>query len=265
MNKTTPKWMDILPASSDRLSFEQLRNFKQFYSHINTHDMASAPPNIQRAYRAFRFLYFFALILIDEGRFPSLNRCWDDLRTRYSKLPIFDDAVFIESWIFMDFPITPDGRTVLEEFADFCASNPDAMTEFSPFIEAGRSSRLGLYQERVSTARTTKYKELFTDRVISTVQSVPDYVPGEVFLGRIFEFGGDRFLLGDPKNWPPSYERSLFDMVYDRLPGEANSTTEARYVKFMKLAGPYWMSCVCGNEDDEILRPDHWKSYHTVS
>lgn len=251
-----------LPTSSERLDFDQLRNFKQFYSHINTNDMAAAPPNIRRAYRAFRFVYFFALILIDEARFPALNHSWKDLRARFSKHPIFDDAVFIESWLFLDFPISPDGRTVLDEFADYCAATPDALNEFSPFIEAAKKSRLGLYQEKISTTRTTKYKELFTDRVLSTLRSVPDYVPGEIFLGRIIEFGGDRFLLGDPKNWPP---QALFDLVYDRLPRNAESTTSEQYEKFMKLAGPYWMSCVSGSDDDEILSPDHWKSYHVLS
>ena len=43
VNKTGPKWMEILPTRSDRLSFDQLRDFKQFYGHINTLDMAAAP------------------------------------------------------------------------------------------------------------------------------------------------------------------------------------------------------------------------------
>lgn len=255
--------MDVLPVDSGKLSFEELRNFKRFYELIQVEDM-TAPLSVKRAYRAFRFLYFFGSILIHEGRYPALNRCWSDLRARYAHLPVFDDGVFLESWIFIDFPLDRSGRTVLDTFAEFCADSPDAMAEFAPFITTAKTSRLGLYQEVLSTSRTTKYRELFTGKVLSTLRSVPEYEPGEIFLGRIVESGSDRFLLGDPKNWPSAHRATIMSMVEGRLAVVPGSSTAEKYEQFMKLAGPYWMSCVCGGYDDDVLSPTHWRSYHSA-
>ena len=36
---------------------------------------------------------------------------------------------------------------------------------------------------------------------------------------------------------------------------------EVQYGKFMKLAGPYWMSCVTKNDAIPILAPDHYLTY----
>ena len=30
-----------------------------------------------------------------------------------------------------------------------------------------------------------------------------------------------------------------------------------QYETFMRLAGPYWMSCVCSDQDAPVLAPDH--------
>lgn len=259
-----PKWMDILPVSPDKLSFEELRNFKWFYDHIEMKDM-TAPVTVTSAYRAFRILYFFACALIHEKRYPSLNRCWDDLRARFAHSPVFDDGVFLESWIFIDFPLDLSGRTVLDEFAAFCASTPEAMAACGAFIESAKRSRLGLHQEIISTSRTTKYKELLTGTVTSTLRSVPHYEHGEIFLGRIIESGGDRFLLGDPKNWPAKHRDMIIDMIEDRLFDMPGSTRTEKYERFMRLAGPYWMSCVCGGYNDEVLSPAHMKSYYVAS
>jgi hypothetical protein len=254
--------MDILPVEADRLSFGDLRNFKRFYELIRADDIA-APTTVKRVYRAFRFLHFFGAALIQEGRHPALNRCWEDLRERFGDLPMFDDGIFIESWIFMDFPLDTTGRTVLDEFAAFCASAaPDVMVEIGPFIESAKRSRLGLHQETMSTGRLTKYKELFTGNVVSTLRSVPDYEPGEIFLGRIIQSGNDRFLLGDPKNWPATHREALLSTVSNRLLVVPGSSIAEQYEQFMKLSGPYWMSCVSGDFDDEILDPDHWRDYH---
>lgn len=35
----------------------------------------------------------------------------------------------------------------------------------------------------------------------------------------------------------------------------------AQYESFMKLAGPYWMSCVTTNDEAPILPPDHYRTY----
>jgi hypothetical protein len=35
----------------------------------------------------------------------------------------------------------------------------------------------------------------------------------------------------------------------------------AQYETFMKLAGPYWMSCVTKNDAVPILDPGHYRAY----
>ncbi len=256
-----PKWMEILPVAPEKLSLEELRSFRQFYDFIQMKDM-TAPATVTAAYRAFRFLYFYGAILLHERRYASLNRCWDDLRARFSRFPAFEDGVFLESWIFIDFPLDLTGRTVLDEFAAFCSSIPEAQAELGSFIENARRSRLGLHQEIISTGRTTKYRELITGKVTSTLRSVPEYEHGEIFLGRIIASGSDRFLLGDPKCFPPTKLDSLTSMVSRRLEGVPGDTIVEKYEFFMKHAGPYWMSCVCGEYDDEVLAPNHFRAYY---
>jgi hypothetical protein len=40
-----------------------------------------------------------------------------------------------------------------------------------------------------------------------------------------------------------------------------HGTEVAQYTAFMKLAGPYWMSCVTKDDDIPILDPDHYRTY----
>ncbi len=263
MRNSAPDWMKILPVSANKLSFNELRNFKEFHGLMNGHDLADdAPESVKYAHRSFRFLYMFAMALIHEKRFPALNRCWDDLRSRYSHESIFEDGVAAESWIFFNFPITKDRRTVLDEFEDFAQTKCENATNVIPFIKAARTSRLGLYEETLSTSRVTKFRELFTDQVISTIRSVPDYRPGEIFLGRIIEMGSDRFLFGDPTGFPGERKQSLIFMVTNKMAayGTADSLEE-NYEQFMRLSGPYWMSVISDDENGEILTPDHWMRY----
>lgn len=261
--------MSVLPVDPSRLSLKELKNFKDFYGLINMEDMREAPPAVRYFYRSFRFLYFFAMILIDERKFPALNKCWDDLRSRYSHMEIFEDGVFLESWIFFDLPITEDGRTLLDEY-EASMRDSEVLAESQPFIQATRTSRFGLYQEILSTSKITKFKELFTNRVISTLRSVPEYNPYEIFLCRIIQFGEDQFLLGDPKCFPSDRRQALINMVTDRILDlgytdpefDRHLPLEDLYGKFMKIAGPYWMSVVCEDHDAEILQPNHYKKYY---
>ncbi len=263
MQHAIPDWMKLLPVSADKLDFNELRNFKAFHELINCHDLADdVPKSVKYAFRSFRFLYLFAVSLIDKKQFPTLNRCWDDLRERFSDDCVFEDGVVAESWIFFNFPINKDGRTVLDEFEDVFLTKGENMTHLKSFIDTARKSRLGLYQEILSTSRITKFRELFTDDVISTIRGIPDYRSGEIFLGRIIEIDGDRFLFGDPSCFPADRKQSLIDMVANKMAayGTANNIEED-YKQFMRLAGPYWMSVASNDKDGEILMPDHWKMY----
>lgn len=265
MQNPTPDWIKLLPVGANKLGLDELRNFKAFHDLINVRDLADdVPKSVKYVLRSFRFLYLFAVALIEEKRFPALNRCWDDLRKRYGDEAIFEDGVAAESWVFFNFPINKEGHTVLDEFEKFAVTSMDASLNLGVFIAAAKKTRLGLFQEILSTSRITKYRELFTEQVISTLRSVPDYVPGEIFLGRIIEIGDDRFLLGDPAGFPADSKKGLIAMVTNKMDdyGTADSLEE-NYRQFMRLAGPYWMSVISDDKDGEILMPDHWMSYHS--
>jgi len=42
---------------------------------------------------------------------------------------------------------------------------------------------------------------------------------------------------------------------------DIDDRADAMYEKFMKLAEPYWMSCVTKNESTPILTPDHYRTW----
>jgi hypothetical protein len=52
-------------------------------------------------------------------------------------------------------------------------------------------------------------------------------------------------------------------MVLDKIMMYADplDAPAVQYAKFMKVAGPYWMSCVTKNEALPILAPDHYLTY----
>jgi hypothetical protein len=74
---------------------------------------------------------------------------------------------------------------------------------------------------------------------------------------------GDRvFFFGNPKGFPRDRKEQIEDMVLDKLFTFGDpSDPGGQYEAFMKLAGPYWMSCVCSDPDAPILDPDHYKTY----
>ena len=126
-----------------------------------------------------------------------------------------------------------------------------------------KSSHLGLYQEILSTSKVTKYEELFTHNVVSTMRSIPYYETGEVFLTRIVSYLGDSFAIHDSKSYPAEIKETLENMVRDKmllLSSEKNEITN--YEKFMKLAGPYWMSCTHEDPSVPILSPDEYRYYY---
>jgi hypothetical protein len=75
-------------------------------------------------------------------------------------------------------------------------------------------------------------------------------------------YGNQVFLFGNPKGFPKETKTHLEDMVLNKLfYFDDEATLEAQYEAFMKLAGPYWMSCVTKNDDTPILQPDHYRTY----
>lgn len=260
LNGMPSNWMDILPVDVDKLTLNELRNFKNFHS-LFTEKM-TGPKGWCDYMRKFKFLQFFAIASIEENKYPALTKCWREMEAKFFSDEIFDDYLFIPSWIYFDFPLDSKGTTLLDEFEIFLKEEK-RLEDFELFINEMKKSRLGLYQEVMSTKKVTKFKELITGKVISTTRSVPDYGNGEIFLTRIVEYKGEFFQFGDPKCWPSDYKNQIQDMVLNKLfyfEGDEFSEKE-NYKRFMKLAGPYWFSCVCTNEEIDILDPDHFYSY----
>ena len=57
-------------------------------------------------------------------------------------------------------------------------------------------------------------------------------------------------------------KRQIENMVRDKLfYFDDEDTPEGQLEAFMKLAGPYCMSCVTKNEATPILDPDHYLTY----
>ena len=264
-------WKSILPREIDikQLNFDQCRTFKQFYAMLT--ESVGGPPGYQIFYRFSLHLLLYGLCCLDEKKFPALNRCRDALAPHFLT-PAYDNAWLVFFWIFCDFPLTNEGgTTVLDHFDDFMAKEASGLSKVNrehvgQFVAQLKASRLGFYQEISSTSKTTKFRELFTNRVISTVRSVPDYGRGEIFVGRIVAYLGDAFLIHDPRNFPAEYKDSLENMIRNKLFYIFESGNDSKdYERFMKLAGPYLMSVTHNDQDCPIFDPDEYATYHLPS
>ena len=261
MVNAKPAWHAILPGGKapGAYSLDELRAAKQAHAFLT--EEFPGPEGIGYYIRAFRYLMFFGVACVAEDKFPALTRCWKELEQVFMRDPAFDDGVFVEGWILMDFPFGPEGQTALDYFEQFVA-DVEGGEQLKRFIDEGRRSRLGLHQDVTHTKKVAKFRELFTGRVFSAYPSIDHYGKGEILLARTMTYGEQVFIFGNPKGFPREAKESVEGMVsrklfyFDDVP-----TVVEQYEKFMKLAGPYWMSCVASDEDLPILDPDHYISY----
>ena len=206
-------------------------------------------------------------MLCTRKKYPALNNCWDELYPLFGGAS-FDNEWFFFCWLCCDFPLNLDSqRTLIDEFADFMLAGvnlPDQDKEhYRQFHLIMKASRLGLYQEKLSTSKITKFRELFTGKVMTTIRSVPEYESGEIFLTRIISYLGDNFQIHDPRCYPAACKDQVTQMVKNKLFYISETGNEAQdYQKFMKMAGPYWMSCTHPGQSIPILSPDHYLSYY---
>src|SRR5439155_26532404 len=127
--------------------------------------------------------------------------CWKELERLFMRDPAFDDGVFVQSWILIDFPFGPQRQTALDYFEAFLKEN-DLGPPLQRFVDSARKSRLGLYQDTMRTKDVAKFRELFTGRVVSTFPSVVEYGRGEILLTRMIESDDQVFVFGNPKGFP---------------------------------------------------------------
>jgi hypothetical protein len=263
-------WKRILPegiAVKD-LSLDDCRNFKKFYELMESlKNDVKGPVGYRLFYEFMHHLLFYAACCIEEKKFPVLNKCWDTLSPLFLT-PDYDNEWLVFCWMFCDFPLNEETNEVLlDHFMQFLSDKTDLPSGFHDhlrqFHTIMKSSRLGLYQEILSTSKTTKYRELFTNNVISTVRSVPYYESGEIFLTRIISYLGDSFAIHDARCYPSSYKKYVEDMARNKMHFISSTSNEVTdYERFMKLAGPYWMSCTHTNQAVSILNPDEYKFYY---
>jgi hypothetical protein len=257
--KFIPSWMRSLPVKADKLTMDELRNFKAADKYF-TADIVG-PPGFQYLMRCYRYFSFFCYCLYEEKRCDAFNRCWDDLERTFLEDEVYEDGVFIQSWLYFDFPLDTSGRTALDCFLHF-VDNHQLEADFTLFIKQMKQSRLGLHEEILSGKHTIKFRELFTEEVHSVKRTVNQCEKGEIFLTRLVECDGEVVMWGDPKCWPSQYKYDLKNNVGIKLINFEGKTEADQYRSFMKLAGPYWFSCVSLNCDTMILPPDQYLQYH---
>jgi hypothetical protein len=257
-----PAWISMLPGRLplSRYSLEELRSAKAAHAFLT--EEVNGPEGFGECLRSFRFLLFFGIACVAEDKYPPLTRCWKDLEQLFMHDPAFEDGVFIQSWILTDFPFGPKGETALDYFEQFLDGIDDA-PKFQPFIDAARRSRLGLHQDVMRTKKVAKFRELISGKVTEAFPSIEEYGKGEILLTRMLAYKGQVFCWGDPKGFPREKKKQIEDMVQDKMMvyADPQDPPEVQYEKFMKLAGPYWMSCVTQNEAVPILAPDHYLTY----
>jgi hypothetical protein len=253
-----PQWLRGLPIDPSQLTLDEARSFKEADRYLT--EPIEGPKWWQYFMQCFRFLTAFALMTVAENRFPPLTACWNELEEDFMDDEIFDDGLFIQAWIFCDFPCASDDRTILDVFEAEFLQEPEK-PYFTVFIDQMRASRFGVYQEVLRSDTTMRFRELITGNTVNTVRSIQDYEPGEVFLTRLVEYRGDMYHFGDPKCWPKTYATHVENFAREKLLGFHGTTITEKYHNFMRLAGPYWMSCVTSREDVPILPPNHYLHY----
>lgn len=264
-------WEKILPEgiTVGDLTLDDCRNFKNIYELMKSiKNDVKGPEGYRIFYEFMHHLLFYAICCIEEKKFPSLNKCWDALSPLFLDSD-YDNDWLVFCWMFCDFPLNIKTKEVLlDHFTKFLSDMTDLPPDFHKhlrnFYSIMKSSRLGLYQEILSTSKTTKYIELFTKNVISTVRSVPYYESGEIFLTRIVSYAGDSFSIHNSMNFPATLKNHVEGMVRNKMHFITSTKNEiADYEQFMKLAGPYWMSSTHATaKSDQILSPDEYEFYH---
>ncbi len=262
MASPKPAWFSMLPGRLPlaKYSLDELRSAKAAHAFLT--EEVNGPEGFGECLRSFRFLLFFGVACIAENKHPPLTRCWKDLEQLFMRDGAFEDGVFVQSWVLMDFPFGPKGETALDYFEEFLRGIDEA-PKFQPFVDAARKSRLGLHQDVMRTKKVAKFRELLSGKVTEAFPSIEDYGKGEILLTRMLAYKDQVFAWGDPKGFPKERKTQIEDMVFDKMAiySDAKDAPEAQYEKFMKLAGPYWMSCVAKNDAVPIVAPDHYLTY----
>jgi hypothetical protein len=204
-----------------------------------------------------------ALARVADGECAPLERAWRELERYFGRDASFRQGYFVPSWLLLDFPSEPGGLTAAEAFEGFARACQRG--DLADLVAKLRGTRLGVYQELSTSADLVRLRELFTGRELEVDARFERGGPGELYLGRLVELGGAWHFWGELSSFPAEALAQIQEMVTAKLPivaaDLATTNPPAAYERFMKLAGPYWMSIVGGDAAMPILDPDHHLTY----
>lgn len=261
--KGSSSWMQSIKKQGitpSTLSFEELKAFKWVDEYLFEPIDGSA--EWQYFERSFRMLTAFAAMLYSEKSYPAFTACWDELHELFGDDPNFGDGRVMHGWMYCNFPFGKKNKTVVDYFEESLEGYSESIESLQHFIEQLRASRLGLYQIIMIGKKNIKCKELFTDEMVLLDRDRDTAVQaGEISLMRIVTIGKKTFPVGDFTSWPKEYKEYLINMVSAKLFYFDEPTIKEQYLKFMRFAGPYWMSCIVTDDACPVLDPDHYLSY----
>jgi len=258
MKKQKPPWLQRIPVDPNKLSFDELRYFKDVDAFLS--EPVYGPEGLVYFLRCFKLLTVFAMTCVAENRYPPLTRCWEDLEKFFIDKHAFQDVVFVQAWIFFDFPFGNDGETLLDFYEEYL-KNEIKKDHFQCFVDQMRKSRMGLYQEILSSRKTIKFRELITEQTTTIARNDEAFEKGEIFLTRLVEFKGQILQLGGAKRFPKADESKLLKLVRENLTCFNGSTEKEQYENLMKLAGPFWLSFLTSSASFPVLKSTHYHHY----
>ena len=258
MKKQKPPWLQRLPVDPKKLSFDELRYFKEVDAFLS--EPVSGPGGLVYFLRCFKLLTVFAVTCITENLYPPLTRCWNELEKFFIDKSAFQDVVFVQAWIFLDFPFGNNSETLLDFYEDYLKKEI-GNDRFQYFVDQMRKTRLGLYQEVLSSSKIIKLRELITKQTVSVASNDEACEKGELFLTRLVEFKGQVFHFGGAQRFPKADETKLVKMVLENLRCFDGTTEKEKYENFMKLAGPFWLSFLASGASLPQLKSTHYRLY----
>lgn len=261
--RVKPAWLTMTPGGRGLppLSLEQLAKLED--SHPLLSEAFPGPPELGASVRALRMLMMHALARVADGEARPLERAWRELERYFGRDASFRLGYFVPSWLLLDFPCEPEGRTAAELYEDFARSA--GREDRAALVAELRGTRLGVYQEVSTSPSVVRLRELYTERELDVAATFEQGGPGELYLGRIVKLGAAWHFWGEFSSFPAEAREQIVEMLSGKLavltPELTAENRVAAYERFMKLAGPYWMSIVGGDAEMPILDPDHYKSY----
>ncbi len=254
-----PEWLKRIPINTNKLTLDELRNFKEVDNYLT--GAISGSKSRQYFIRCYRYLTAFAIACVAENRYPPLTKCWNDLDKLFMREKIFEDGLFVQAWIFINFECGNDSETLIELFDEFI-SNDETEHNFSCFFSQMKNTRFGIYEEIISSHKIIKFRELITGDVINVHRSIKKFEKGELFLARLVEYKDETFIFGDPKCWPNEHKSVVEGFLNRKMTLFNGKTDREKYNNLMTKAGPYWMSCVSQNNNIPILDPFYYLQYY---